>query len=133
MPKYIKERTAEAAKELLRIAKRDFRELTEGNIIADDNFGFFAQQAVEKSLKSWITAIDKDFDFTHNLEDLFEQLVKYDKSCKQFSELVFLTPFSVEFRYREAGWEAKLDRIGTVGKIKALIAQVEKIIVEQNK
>ncbi len=55
----------EEAQQLLRAAERDLRGLIGllkiEEMIADEFFGQYVQQAVEKLTKAWIAALDEDF------------------------------------------------------------------------
>jgi len=62
------------ARQLLRMAAKDIKALDLMILpesIDDEIFGFHAQQAVEKALKAWITAIGGSYGFVHDLRILF--------------------------------------------------------------
>jgi HEPN domain-containing protein len=55
---------------LLTAASRDLRALqgmTDPGVFADEIFGFHAQQAAEKALKAWLSALDVEYPRTHDL------------------------------------------------------------------
>ena len=55
---------------LLTAASRDFRALQgtmDPGVFADEIFGFHAQQAAEKALKAWLSALDVEYPRTHDL------------------------------------------------------------------
>jgi HEPN domain-containing protein len=60
---------------------------------------FFAQQAVEKSIKALLLHLAVDFPFTHNIQ-LLVNLLPYDvASLPVFEEAAILTPYAVLTRY----------------------------------
>lgn len=63
----------EQAGKLLQMAAKDIKALDlmlQPEAIDDEIFGFHAQQAVEKSLKAWITAIGGSYGYVHDLRIL---------------------------------------------------------------
>ncbi len=60
------------AKLLFEMANKDVRALkgmlVDRIMFDDEIFGFHAQQTIEKSLKSWIALLGKQYPLTHNLE-----------------------------------------------------------------
>ena len=67
--------------------------------IDDEIFGFHAQQAVEKSLKAWISAIGGSYGFVHDLRILFLTLRELGCSIDPFRHLISLNPFAAQLRY----------------------------------
>jgi HEPN domain-containing protein len=66
----------------------------------DDIFGFHAQQAVEKGLKSLLCLHDIVFRKVHDLEELVNLLESKNVFLpEQFSILTNLSDFAVQFRY----------------------------------
>ena len=66
----------------------------------DRNFGFNAQQTIEKLLKILIAAHGATFEWTHNLESLCKTLTALNEQIPLDNKLaVALSPFGVEFRY----------------------------------
>lgn len=63
---------------------------------------FHAQQAAEKSLKSYLVWLGVSFPKTHVLEDLLDLISPYDNSLEPWRfDLQMLTPLAVETRYPE--------------------------------
>lgn len=61
---------------------------------------FHCQQAVEKSLKAFLTFHDKPFRKTHNLEELGEACLKIDKTLVDLvDESVPLSEYAWAYRY----------------------------------
>lgn len=92
----------EQAGQLLQMAAKDIKALDLMILpesIDDEIFGFHAQQAVEKSLKAWITAIGGNYGFVHDLRILFLTLRGMGCSIDQFRHLINLNPFAAQLRY----------------------------------
>jgi len=75
------------------------RGMMDVTLFADEIFGFHAQQAVEKSLKAWITLTGGIFGFTHDLEMLLMQLKQLGVDTDRFADLIEFSAFAVQFRY----------------------------------
>ena len=93
------------ARRLLALAQRDitsFRALATHPEVDISATGFFAQQAVEKCLKSVAEFHGIVFRKTHDVDELVDLLLQYDVSmpfpAEQFSQL---NPFAVILRYEE--------------------------------
>jgi len=98
-------RHAEIALRLLALAQRDmtsFRALTTHPEVDISATGFFAQQAVEKCLKSVAEYHGIVFRKTHDVDELVDLLLQHDIAMpfppEQFSHL---NPFAVILRYEE--------------------------------
>jgi HEPN domain-containing protein len=115
---------------LIRKAKQDLKVLPA--LLSDEYdeeiFGFHAQQAVEKLLKAWINYLDKKYPLIHNIGDLYDIILPLVPEISKFEELIFLTPYSVIWRYEEIGFEQKLDRQKTLDMVNALLADLEKYL-----
>jgi HEPN domain-containing protein len=97
--------TIEAARRLLAIALRDitsFRALATHPEVDISASGFFAQQAVEKCLKSVAEYHGIVFRRTHDVDELVDLLLQHQVEmpfpAEQFSHL---NPFAVILRYEE--------------------------------
>jgi len=89
---------AEDALLLLAIVRRHLRSLglTLDPAYPDEDWGFTAQQAVEKLLKAWIVLADRQPPRVHDLEDLFAL------AGQQLDPLLLdLQVFAVEARYEQ--------------------------------
>jgi HEPN domain-containing protein len=92
----------EQAGQLLQMAAKDIKALDLMILpesIDDEIFGFHAQQAVEKSLKAWITAIGGSYGYVHDLRILILTLREMGCSIDQFRHLIKLNPFAAQLRY----------------------------------
>ncbi|MEL7359517.1 MAG: HEPN domain-containing protein [Cyanobacteria bacterium J06560_6] len=92
----------EKAKILLQVAKRDLSTISgmlDSETFSDEPFGFFVQQAAEKLLKAWLSAIGETYPYTHNLTSLLQSLEDLDCDVKDYWELADFIPFAVQFRY----------------------------------
>lgn len=95
----------EHAEAILRMARKDFdalRGMTASDrpeLFSDEIFGFHAQQAVEKALKSWIALIGHEYPKTHDLMSLIDVLADAGEDVQGLDDLTELNPFAVQFRY----------------------------------
>ncbi|KAF0220203.1 MAG: hypothetical protein FD174_1442 [Geobacteraceae bacterium] len=90
------------AKQLLLMASKDMRAMDLMILpesIDDEIFGFHAQQAVEKALKAWITAIGGSYGHIHDLRVLLLTLRELGCDIERFRHLVMLNPFAAQLRY----------------------------------
>lgn len=113
----------------LKIALREM----EAEDPATDAVCFHFQQAVEKTLKAWLTWQDIEYRPIHNIEVLLATCEKLDPDFKQLRHVESLTPYAVEIRYaddfylpteqemREAAgmaretWDFVMAKLATVG------------------
>lgn len=85
--------------------------ILENRGIDDEIFGFHAQQAAEKFLKSVLAAKAIAFPKTHDLRELRNLLAKAKVELPAVvDELEELTDFAVMFRYDDVRTSASLDR-----------------------
>jgi HEPN domain-containing protein len=109
---------------LLTMADKDIdllRFIVSSGVIADEIFGFHAQQAVEKSLKAWIIGAGGTIDRIHDVRRLLIVLqdLGFDVDC--YRELIPLNSFAVQFRYEAMEEEdVPLDRADTLNKVENL-------------
>ncbi|MFZ3207501.1 MAG: HEPN domain-containing protein [Geobacteraceae bacterium] len=90
------------AGKLLLMAAKDMRAMElmiSPESIDDEIFGFHAQQAVEKSLKAWITVTGGTYSFTHDLWVLLMTLRELGCDIEKFKQMIMLTPFAAQLRY----------------------------------
>lgn len=113
---------------LLEAANRDLRALIamdDEDSFADEIVGFHAQQAVEKSLKAWISFLHIAYPHTHDLNVLLGLLDDAVSEAASFRSLVRLNAFAVNFRYEALGSGADLeDRASLTAEVVALIEHV---------
>ena len=124
------------AQSLLKLAYRDLNNLS-GNItqstIDDYAFGFFAQQAVEKATKCWLSLLGVQYPKSHDIALLFRLLTKNGVEISAlFQDLIDLTDFAVEFRYDpDIDFEDQFDRTEIFNKVKAFIQHIERHLTER--
>ena len=125
-------RHREKAEILLKKAKQDV-DLLDAVIsnlnVADDIFGFHAQQAAEKYLKALLSHFQISFKHTHNLRSLMELLAKAGQPLPtDLADLDTLTPFGTLARYEEGDSSSPLDRKQTRELIRKTATWVEQSI-----
>ena len=128
-------RDPEHAKMMLALARKDLRAVL--LMAANDNFdieifGFHAQQAVEKSLKAWLSFLGIEYPRTRDL-NLLIKLLEQNKEIlpKQLHILVKLTDFAVQYRY-ESYIEliSGIDRV-EIGQLAADLVHHVEILIEK--
>jgi HEPN domain-containing protein len=124
-----------AARELASRALVDLAALTElvGNYrVADEIFGFLAQQAAEKSLKAWLALLGKQYPITHNLGQLLKELGASGVDISGYRGLGSLNPFAVQFRYESMdSSEPELDRREILRTVSVLVKKVNSVITSE--
>lgn len=119
---------------LLSMAGKDIellRFIVSSDVIADEIFGFHAQQAVEKSLKAWIVGAGGTIDRTHDVRRLLIMLqdLGFDVDC--YRELIPLNSFAVQFRYEAMEEEdVPLDRAEMLNKVESLHEYVKAFLAK---
>lgn len=128
---------SEEARELLSMAGKDLKALkhmTDTEAFAEEIFGFHAQQAVEKALKAWISALDQVYDYKHDLMPLLKQLEGLGQDVSELWCFTDLSLFAVQFRYDPLDIDSdQLDRQDMINKVQALHGKVAVIIEEIEK
>jgi len=92
------------ARQLLLMAAKDIRALDLMILpesVDDEIFGFHALQAVEKTLKAWISAIGGSYGYFHDLRVLILNLRELGCDIERFRHLVKLNPFAAQLRYEQ--------------------------------
>ncbi|MEI6827612.1 MAG: HEPN domain-containing protein [Desulfuromonadales bacterium] len=119
---------------LLTMAGKDIdllRYIISSDIVADEIFGFHAQQAVEKSLKAWIIGAGGTIDRTHDVRRLLIMLQDLDLNVDCYRELIPLNSFAVQFRYEAMEEEdVPLDRVDTLSKVESLHDHVKALLTK---
>lgn len=125
----------EHAEAILRMARKDFDALRgfiasdQPELFSDEVFGFHAQQAVEKTLKSWIAYIGKEYPKTHDLMSLIDVLADAGEDVQGLDELTELNPFAVQFRYEAFDEEdIPLDRPAILAEVERLLVQIDSLL-----
>ena len=116
---------SEDAQLLLRIVERHLRSLKFG---LDDQFpaedwGFTAQQAVEKLLKCWIVLADVEPPRSHELD-----LLASEANLELNELLLGLQPFAVEARDQDGEFKLPASRARIVAEIQLLADQLRQAI-----
>ncbi|MBW4056012.1 MAG: HEPN domain-containing protein [Proteobacteria bacterium] len=92
----------------------------------DEIFGFHAQQAVEKTLKAWITVAGGSYGFVHDIHVLLLSLREQGCDIRRFKGLLLLNVYAVRFRYEPLDMPTStLDRSEMLGKVVELYEHVQ--------
>lgn len=119
---------------LLAIARKDLRALTgmkDGNVFAEEIFGFHAQQVVEKALKAWLALIGQEYPWSHDISLLLSKLAEEGIPTQEDTDLIEYTPYAVQFRYEafdELG--ERLNRPAVIQRLTELIEKISSLIEE---
>lgn len=120
------------AEQLLLMAAKDMKAMElmlAPESVDDEIFGFHAQQAVEKSLKAWISSIGGAYGFTHDLRVFLLTLRELGCDIEAFRHLTILTPFAAQLRYEPLETlDEPLDRPAYNGEIQRLYDHVRTIV-----
>lgn len=118
--------------QLLRMAAKDIKALDlmlHPASVDDEIFGFHAQQAVEKSLKAWITALGGSYGYVHDLRILFLTLRELGCRIEPFRHLVKLNPFAAQLRYEPLETvDVPLDRPALRDEVQAVYDHVTSVL-----
>lgn len=90
------------AKLLLLMASKDIKALDlmlMPESVDDEIFGFHAQQAVEKSLKAWVSLAGGVYEKNHDLSMLLLTLRGLGCDIENLKDLIALNAFAAQFRY----------------------------------
>ena len=120
------------ARLLLDKAIEDFillEETVSNHRITDAQFGFHAQQAVEKAIKAWIWSFGVMPDKTHNLEVLGSVLKELTGNVMPELDVLYaLGTFAVVYRYDVFDWDEPLDRPGALSNVANLLNRVKIVL-----
>jgi len=123
---------AETSAAFLRIAHRDLRAamaMADSSVFEEDTWGFYLQQATEKSLKAWLLVLAPEQPpFTHNLRLLFQMVLDQGVAIEPFMALSRFTLFAVLRRYDEEPDLENLDRPAWNQRCADLLAHVAALI-----
>jgi HEPN domain-containing protein len=106
------DRQREAAR-MLRIAQRDLktaRSMLDTDLFDEASWGFHVQQATEKALKAWISALEQVYPRTHDLSLLDQLIFDFGGDPTRFQSLENFTPFGSVLRYDDEPDFLNLDR-----------------------
>ena len=116
---------AEDALLLLAIVRRHLRSLglTLDPAYPEEDWGFTAQQAVEKLLKAWIALADRQPPRVHDLEDLFAL------AGQQLDPLLLeLQVFAVEARYEQGPFPLPAPRQELLALVEAELERCQQAV-----
>lgn len=120
------------ARHLFAKAHKDFRALqgmSDTTVFSDEIFGFHAQQAIEKALKSWLAARSIVYPLKHDLSLLLKLLADSGADVSLFSRLDEYTDFAVDFRYLDIEIaDAVPDRNAVCTEVKILLDHVAQFL-----
>ena len=110
---------------LLRIVERHLRSLNFGlnDQFPAEDWGFTAQQAVEKLLKCRIVLADGEPPRSHELD-----LLASEANLELADFLLDLQPFAVEARYQDGNFELPASRTRILAEIQLLADQLRQAI-----
>ena len=116
---------SEDAQLLLRIVERHLRSLNFGldEQFPAEDWGFTAQQAVEKLLKCWIVLADGEPPRSHELD-----LLASEANLELKELLLGLQPFAVEARDQDGDFKLPVSRARIVEEIQLLADQLRQAI-----
>jgi HEPN domain-containing protein len=127
------------ARRMLAVAARDLRavELVKDIAELDDAIvGFHVQQAIEKSLKAWITAVGAEYPFIHDLSLLLETLTENGQAVERFRRLAAYSVFAVRTRYETTAStrreRAPLDRVQALADARGVHEHVRDLITQMS-
>ncbi|MBI3296477.1 MAG: HEPN domain-containing protein [Deltaproteobacteria bacterium] len=94
--------------------------------IPNEIYGFHAQQAAEKMIKSLLAHLKIPYKKIHNIRELTDLLGNHNHPLPpEFSELDRLTPFGTAARYDDGDFDFSIDRPATRETIRKLRTWVE--------
>lgn len=122
----------ENAQQLLVMASKDMKAMDLMMLpesVDDEIFGFHAQQAVEKALKAWLTAIGGTYDYKHDLRILLLALRELGCDIERFRHLIMLNPFAAQLRYEPMETiDEPLDRPALRIQVQGLFDHVQTVL-----
>jgi len=122
------------ARELVEMARGDLNALkgmqldeSQGKLyFSDEVFGFHAQQAAEKCLKAAIASLGGSYPQSHDLMSLLDKLHDLGQDVTNFSNIIDLNPFAVQYRYESLDSDGEeLDRNALLNEIQILFDRIE--------
>ena len=118
----------EHARQMPALAENELKALrgmTDVKTFSPEIFGFHAQQAVEKALKSWLSLLGVAYPKIHDLEELFSLIQRQESAPENLLPLISLTSFAVQFRYEVVeGHGQPLQRDQTISQVSVLLDHV---------
>lgn len=125
-------RQQELARLLLQKARQDLDlviSVVDSEAVADEIVGFHIQQAIEKAIKSALTRMGQQYEFTHDLSILYRQAENSGLTLPATIDIVEeLTVFAVQFRYLLYQEEQGFDRSAGLSLSEKFIEWADSII-----
>lgn len=125
----------EHASSMLKMARDDHTAMTgmlDTTLFTDAIFGFHTQQAVEKSLKAWLSALGLSYPPIHVIGRLLAQLESVT-DVTPFWHWGTFTPFAVQYLYGMVdGDELPLSRVELIEQVSELLKKVADQIQQTN-
>lgn len=122
-------RDIEGARRLIEMARKDLKALEhmdDPESFPDEVFGFHVQQVAEKTLKSWLAVLGREYPMTHDLSFLLRVLEDAGADVDRFWDLVEYNAFAVQYRYEAYdGQDEPLFRNEALGILRELLDVVE--------
>ena len=120
------------AKLLLLMASKDIKALDlmiMPESVDDEIFGFHAQQAVEKTLKAWISLTGGAYAKNHDLSMLLLTLQGLGCDIENLKDLISLNAFAAQFRYEALETDDEpLDRPDTRVRVQHAFDTVQAVL-----
>ncbi|MCT0198629.1 HEPN domain-containing protein [Synechococcus sp. CS-1325] len=98
---------------MLRIAHRDLKTvkaMLDVGGFDELSWGFHLQQATEKAFKAWISSLEKEYPYSHDLALLRRLIDSFGGDTSRFACLDQLSPFAAQLRYSDEPEPLHLDR-----------------------
>jgi HEPN domain-containing protein len=125
-------RDIDTALNLLQKANNDLTALIhmqDEEAFSEEIFGFHLQQAVEKSLKAWLSVLGILYPKTHDLNLLVSMLEKSGQDISAYENFVEYNVYAVQFRYEDIDiTDPPLVRSDCIQQVKDLIDHVENFV-----
>lgn len=125
-------RQQELARLMLQKARQDLeatRNLSRAANVADEIAGFHVQQTIEKALKAVLTRLGLEYEYTHDLSVLFQQVeavgIDMPTGLPAVEEL---TAFAVQFRYALYEDDEGFDRQAGARLAENFVAWAERLV-----
>jgi HEPN domain-containing protein len=114
---------------------RGLESLIDNAAMSDENFGFLAQQIVEKSVKAYLSYNRIPFPFTHDIEKLLRLMQSLDRTlAEEYSDLIDLNDFAVQYRYSPYDpQDIPVDRAAMFQRVSQFFAQIEARIISTSR
>ena len=111
-------------RELIEMAGGQFRTLNgmrDEDIFREEDFGFHAERTTELTLKAWIALTGDQYQLTHYLYQLFNQLEQAGiADARHFRDLTSLTNYAVVYQYRRIE-SPVMDRERVIENVRSLV------------